>query len=432
MNAIAAPFAWLLRQLIVITGSYGISIILFALLLKVVMLPFVMKSKMSTMRMQRMTPYVKELEKKHGGNKQKYQEEVTALYRDEKINPMSGCLWSFLPFPLLIALYGIVREPMVRLMGLTTEELSLVTDKLVSMGVLEMPEKVGSFFQVQVADLVHQNFESISGISSKIMDIDFNFSLINLANIPQWNFFMRSDISEPGVMASQLVMFLIPVIGALLTFLQMKMSMSSADTTNQSPDAPNMNMMMYTMPVMSLVMGYTLPAAMGIYWMVGYIWGIPETHFSNKYFTKKLDAEDAERIERLRKKEQELEQKRLETERLKAEGLMERNRNTSKRKRQVAERTKQEERLAALRNEDEEMSPSQVDNRRYARGRAYVADRYTNPDYTEFSHDENEDDDEYGIDDYGDAEYGVDEYGDGETEAESKADDNNDEIEDRR
>ena len=429
MNAIAAPFAWLLRQLIAITGSYGISIILFALLLKVVMLPFMMKSKMSSMRMQRMTPYVKDLEKKHGGNKQKYQEEVTALYREENINPMSGCLWSFIPFPILMALISIVREPVVRLMGLTTEEFNLVTEKLVSMGVLEMPEKADAYFQVQVADLIHRNFESISAISDKIMDIDFKFSLINLADIPQWNFFTRADIGEPGVLAAQLVMFLIPVIGALLTFLQMKMSMTSTD---QPEGAPNMNTMMYTMPIMSLVMGYTLPAAMGVYWMVGYIWGIPETYFSNKYFTKKLDAEDAERIERLRKKEIELEQKRLETERLKAEGLMERNRNTSKRKRQVAERTRQEERLAAQRGEDEEVSPSQVGNRRYARGRAYVADRYTNPDYTEVSHDENADDDDYDIDDYD--EYDDDEYGDAENdkEIEAGADNSNDDSEDGR
>ena len=90
-------------------------------------------------------------------------------------------------------------------------------------------------------------------------------------------------------------------------------------------------------------------------------------------------------------REKELEEKRLETERLRAEGKTEKNTNTSKKKIQANEKQKQDERKAALdkaeraaRRErlgikEEEKPASQVGNRRYARGRAYVADRFTNP-----------------------------------------------------
>lgn len=380
MDLIAAPFGWLLRQLLSLTGNYGISIILFALLMKVLMLPFTMQSKKGTMRMQRLAPYVKDLEKKYAGNERKYQEEVSALYKEENLKPMSGCLWALLPFPVLMALLSIVRMPLTRLMGLSTLQFNLITDKLVSMGVLEIPEKIGSYFEVQVANLVHLNFDVISQIAPNIIDINFNFFGLNLAEIPQWNFFLNRELVQNGGFFPALLMFLIPVVSAALTFVQMKIASSAQPAPNPNqPGAPNMDSMMYTMPVVSLVMGYTLPAAMGIYWMVGYIWSIPETILSNNYFNKRLDAEDSERIERLRKKEDELEQKRLETERLKAEGRMERNRNTSKRKLQTSERTKEEERVAAQKIDEQELN-AQVDDRKYARGRAYLEDRYTDPD----------------------------------------------------
>ena len=87
-----------------ICNSYGGAILLFGLLVKLIMLPFQMKSKHSMMRTTMLTPRVKELEKRYATNKQKYQEEVAKLYKEAKINPMSGCLWTLIPFPIII--YG--------------------------------------------------------------------------------------------------------------------------------------------------------------------------------------------------------------------------------------------------------------------------------------------------------------------------------------
>ena len=83
-----------------ICNSYGGAILLFGLLVKLIMLPFQMKSKHSMMRTTMLTPRVKELEKRYATNKQKYQEEVAKLYKEAKINPMSGCLWTLIPFPI--------------------------------------------------------------------------------------------------------------------------------------------------------------------------------------------------------------------------------------------------------------------------------------------------------------------------------------------
>ena len=94
MNVIAKPFGALMLLLYNLVGNYGLAIFLFALVVNLVLLPFQMKSKRSMMRMSRFTPKLKELEKKYANNQQKYQAEVAKLYKQEKVNPMSGCLWS--------------------------------------------------------------------------------------------------------------------------------------------------------------------------------------------------------------------------------------------------------------------------------------------------------------------------------------------------
>ena len=116
-NIITMPFAALLRWLYEFTASYGLSIILFALVIKLVLLPFQMKSKRSMVRMNRMSGKMQGIQKKYANNQLKMQEEMQKFYQEEGFNPMSGCLWSFLPLPILMALYYIIREPIVYFMN---------------------------------------------------------------------------------------------------------------------------------------------------------------------------------------------------------------------------------------------------------------------------------------------------------------------------
>ena len=114
---ICIPFAALLRLFYTLTGSYGISLILFTLVIKLILLPFQMKSKKSMVRMNRMTGLMQEIQKKYANNRVKMNEEIQKLYAEEGVSPMSGCLWSFLPMPILLALYYIIREPIVYFMN---------------------------------------------------------------------------------------------------------------------------------------------------------------------------------------------------------------------------------------------------------------------------------------------------------------------------
>ena len=132
---ICIPFAWLVRLLYTLTGSYGVAIILFTLVIKLIMLPFQMKSKKSMMRMSRMNGKIQEIQKKYANNQAKMQEEMQKLYAEEGVNPMSGCLWSFLPLPILLALYSIMRQPITHFMMLSTEVVQELVAKVTAVGV---------------------------------------------------------------------------------------------------------------------------------------------------------------------------------------------------------------------------------------------------------------------------------------------------------
>ena len=127
---ICVPFAWLTRVFYSLTGSYGLALILFTLVVKLVILPFQLKGKKSMLRMSRMQGKIKEIQTKYANNKQRQQQEMADLYAREGVNPMSGCLWSFLPFPILIALYAIIRQPLRYLMGLSVETISSISDEM--------------------------------------------------------------------------------------------------------------------------------------------------------------------------------------------------------------------------------------------------------------------------------------------------------------
>jgi YidC/Oxa1 family membrane protein insertase len=154
----------------------------------------------------------------------------------------------------------------------------------------------------------------------------------------------------------------------------------------------SMNLMM---PLMSVWICFVLPAAMGVYWIANSVFGIARDYILTKVYKKQLDAEDAERKAARDAREWEIEKQREETERLRAEGKTEKNSNTSKKKIQANEKQKSDERKAALERADRaarrerlgiketEKPASQVGNRRYARGRAYVPDRFSNPEAAE-------------------------------------------------
>lgn len=401
MEIIAKPFGVLLLWLNNLVGNYGLAIFLFALLVKLIMLPFQYKSKKSMMRMSGLSDKVRELQKKHEGNQQKLQMEMNKLYKEENVHPMSGCLWTLIPFPILIALYRAIREPLTIMMGVSKDLLAeggAITEKLAELGFTAGSQS--AYLQLEQSQFISSHFEEFAGISDKLVQINYKFLGLNLGDMPKLLFWTSEGFtwSDVAVWLPAVGLFLIPIISALMSWLSMKLSqklsptaMTATASGNNSQTASQMKMMNMMMPLMSLYICFIMPAALGVYWIYQSVLGVIQEFIMNKHFGKILEKEKAEREAADRIKAAEIERRRQETERLKAEGITTANSNTSKKKIQARQKAELDEiKAAAIREEkaarrarlgieEEQLPDSQVGTRRYARGRAYVADRFTNP-----------------------------------------------------
>ena len=400
--AITRPFAWLFVWLYNLTGNYGAAILLFALVVNLILTPFNAKSKKGMMRQTRLQPKLQELQRRHEGNQKKLNEEMQKLYREEGVNPMSGCLWSLIPFPILIALYSVIRQPFSRMMFVADGVLDAVQNFCTESGWYTAPAKADAYVEIKLANIVHEHWdETVAhlqglGLSTKeLVNLDFSFLGVNLGTVP-WDTMKLIFAGTAVVGIATIGLALIPLISAGLSWFSMKVAnmanpQNGVDTQAQA-QMKSMNLMM---PIMSLWFCFIMPAAMGVYWIGNSSFGMARDFILTKIYKKKLDIEDAERSAARQKREQEMEERRIETERLRAEGKSEQNANTSKKKIQQNEKQRLAERSAAIAKEERaarremrgikepEKPASQVGNRRYARGRAYVPDRFTNPEGAE-------------------------------------------------
>lgn len=109
---ISKPLGMLLSFLYNFIGNYGISIILFTIIIKLVLLPLTFKQLQSTKQMNEVQPKIKELQEKYKNDKEKLNMKIMELYKEYKINPMAGCLPLLIQLPIIFGLFNVLREPM--------------------------------------------------------------------------------------------------------------------------------------------------------------------------------------------------------------------------------------------------------------------------------------------------------------------------------
>ncbi|MEE0408227.1 MAG: YidC/Oxa1 family membrane protein insertase, partial [Oscillospiraceae bacterium] len=255
---ICVPFAWLTRLFYTWTGSYGVALILFTLLVKLVLLPFQLKSKKSMLRMNRMQGKIKDIQTRYANNKEKQQQEMADLCAREGVNPMSGCLWSFIPFPILIALYYIIRTPLRYFMSLSQAVIDQITELAVSLGyVAGSSGQAAAYEQIYLAKFIHEHWADFDGKFAGLIDLNYNFLGMDLSSVGKDLFSQFPSGGWPVI-----GILILPLISAALQFLMTMISMRSNSNTQMNGSS---KAMMYMMPLMTV--GYILPAALCVYWI---------------------------------------------------------------------------------------------------------------------------------------------------------------------
>ena len=400
---ITVPFGWILGQLYALTDNYGVAMILFALVVQTVMLPMRAKSKKSTMKMSRIQPMIQDIQARYASDPVKQNEMLNKLYKDEGVSMGGSCLWSLIPILIIFPLFRVIREPMAYILGASAEEISTIIE-VVKANAPEIftASRNGDYYaQVLAASAIPtyaaQIREAIPAISSTILEgINFDFLGINLGLIPDWKFWTWEVFSWANIGAA-----LIPVISTLSQLIQTKVMQNmnnsvitdkngihDEETAKKSQQNQSMNMMLWMMPFMTLMIGYSVSAGLSLYWFLGGLYSMISDVIMTKKYRTLYDAEDAERLKRHMEEERiEAEKERIRAERRAAnpDGI---TANTSKKKLQKQLRDEEAAARAAAAKEyaakkgisieeaQKATAMSGIADRPYCKGRNYDPNRY--------------------------------------------------------
>ena len=379
IQLLLTPFVWVLMLFYELFDNYGIALILFAVLVKVILFPLSIKAKRSMIQMNMLNGQMQKLQKMYGNNRDKYNLEVQKLYEKEKVNPMGGCLWSLLPLVILLPLYAIIRQPLTYLMNLTPDviaEVAHVVDwnnAAVANGWIKEAADFANvgYNQLYLASLITpDNIGAVQAVAEGARVINFNFLGIDLAQMPQWQFWTWSSVNW-----AHIGLFLLPIVsaasGLLFSFITMKTNAINRQSENAAVNSTNKTMLIIS-PLMSLWIGFAMPAGLSVYWISQNVLSMLQEFLAGKLLKKDYE-KAAEMAARREAEEKEEEKRRREEERAeRARRIEEAKNNKGKKKGPKTPKDPDENKIPASVRE-----ASRVGIRAYARGRAYDPYRFS-------------------------------------------------------
>ena len=370
---ILTPFSWLLQLFYDLTGSYGFALILFAVVVKLILFPFSLKGKKSMIQMNMLQGKMQQIQRKYANDKQRQNVEIQKLYEKEKVNPMGGCLWSLLPIFILLPLYAIIRQPMKYMMGLDETQITTLIDVLNQYATTAIDPSKNVYYQLIASNVLFENFDAVvanpavAAFADNLKQLDFSFLGLALSTVPTWKIWAGPfNWNTIGT-------FLIPIVSACTGLLFSIISMRTNQLNKNQPESDQAKStsrtMMIMSPVISLWVGYSMPAAMSIYWVSNNVLSLGQELLAGKILKKDYEAAAAARAEQERLEKEEEKQRRREAAERKAQAIAEAKANKGKKKAKPAEEKKKSD--ASV------IDVSRVGIRSYARGRAYDPYRYS-------------------------------------------------------
>ncbi len=286
-------FGWVIKTIYDLVQNYGVAIILFTILTKLLLLPLNLKSQKAMKKQQKIQPIVAELQKKYANDKDKLQREMMKVYKDNDVSMMGGCLPMLLQFPILIALYNAIQKPLTYMFNVPYKNIPQdIIDKVASL-YEQAGQPIVDNVEKAVSNLMNVDQISLAGLASKIggefsdWAINFNFFGLDLAAKPQEAF---AALSNPAENLSTVMLLIIPALTVVSSILQSKITMaqSGQDKNPANDQTQSMNAMMkWMMPAMTGWFAFILPAGMGLYWIVSGFVQIIQQLALNNYFDKK-------------------------------------------------------------------------------------------------------------------------------------------------
>ena len=282
-------FGYVLELLYNITSNYGLAIILFTVLVKIIFLPFSIKQQKTMKKSAKIQEKMKVIQVKYKNNPEKMNQEVMNLYKTEKMNPFSGCFTAIIQLILLFSIFYLVRSPLTYMEKMSSDDINKYTTQIQESG------KSVSAAYPEIDIIREYNFlkeKNPDDANIEKINLKMNFLGLDLSKVPQQNL-------------TDYTVYIIPLLYILSSFISIRMTTAMQQNANKkAKDAvidgttgkelvPEENnevdavmqtnkMMSWMMPIMSISVALVAPLGLALYWLANNILMIIERLVLNK------------------------------------------------------------------------------------------------------------------------------------------------------
>ena len=263
LDFIAIPLGWIIRVCYSLVDNYFLALLLFAIVMQILLLYFSIKQQKNSVQQAKLAPKTAAIRKKYAGRndaqtQQKMQEELQEMYQKEKYSPFGGCLPLLIQMPILFALYNVVMNPLRYITGISADTIAQIQTHMTDdLGIVLNPRGIYIDMMNYIREDMAYYVEKFAELADKTLP-DMTFFGTDLSRIPTTTF-------QPFDW-----LMLVPILTFVFMLLTQKITRMF---TYQSPESieaqksPSMKVMNWSMPLLSVWIAFSVPAAIGLYWI---------------------------------------------------------------------------------------------------------------------------------------------------------------------
>lgn len=300
MGFISELFGYVLNALYNLFTNYGIAIIIFSVLLRIILIPITIKQQKTMKKSNKMQEEMKQIQFKYKNNPEKLNQETMELYKREKFNPFSGCLSAILQLVIILAVFWLVSQPLTYMKKVQNseiyneyktkvEESSSTKSSYKEIAILNAVESDYKQIEEQLKDENIENREELENRKNKLEELRLNMEFLGI------------DLSKvPTQSLQDFRVYIIPVLYVITSFISIRMTTKmqtskkeNEEKTEEMQSMEQMNKSMsYMMPIMSISIAIIAPLGLALYWLVSNILMILERIIINKIMSSKEEKEN--------------------------------------------------------------------------------------------------------------------------------------------
>ena len=269
-------FGYVLNFLYNIINNYGLAIILFSIILKLIMLPISWKQQKTMKKSTEIQVKLREIQDKYKNNPEKLNQETIELYKREKMSPFSGCLSAIIQIVILFSVFYLVRSPLTHMTKVDANLINQYKEEIAQ----EEENKNNPYPEIAIIKEKGEEDERVY--------INMDFLGIDLSSVPTQN------LSDWRV-------YIIPVLYVITSFVSIRMTTALQEKKNKenNNNAESSEMdavlqanksMSYIMPIMSISIAVIAPLGLALYWLVSNVLMIVERLVLNIFLKEKEEA----------------------------------------------------------------------------------------------------------------------------------------------